>query len=75
MKTQCESLFFLRKHCRENSEKKKVQNEVEEEMAGLVGAGGHLLSGDPAAFSECLLTVDVNWIDANKPETQDAPAT
>lgn len=39
-----------------------------------IGGGGHLLSGDPAAFSQCLLAVDVDRIDANKPETDSPPS-
>lgn len=28
----------------------------------------HLLCGDPPSFGQSLLTVDVDWIDADEPE-------
>lgn len=28
-----------------------------------------LLCGDPSSFSQRLLTVDVNWVDTDEPET------
>lgn len=48
---------------------KTCQNQGNKRRRGHAAGSRHLLCGDPPSFSQRLLTVDVDWIDADEPET------